>query len=47
MLDHRIFENIYNSSILDIVYDIARDELDPIKPKFDPLHSSENYQPIK
>lgn len=47
MLDYRIFDKIYSSSILDIFKDIVSEELDPVQPKFDPLHSSLNYQPIK
>lgn len=46
-LDHRIFEKIYTSSILDIFDDIVREELDPIQPVYDPLHPNLNSQPIK
>lgn len=46
-LDHRIFDKIYCSSLLNIFVDIVSEELDPVKPKFDPLHFNLNDQPIK
>jgi hypothetical protein len=32
---------------LGIFLDIVGEELDPVQPKFDPLHSSANFQPDK
>lgn len=41
-MDHTAFQKIYNSSLLMIFYDIIKAELDPEKPKFDPLNSNVN-----
>lgn len=37
-LDHKCFETIYNSSLLTILCSIVSAEIDPVKPKFDPLN---------
>jgi hypothetical protein len=47
MLDYRIFENIYSSSLLSIFFGIVSGELNPKETNSDPLHSTINFQDSK
>ena len=47
MMDHRIFEKIYSSSLLNLFDDIVSEELDPKIIIYDPLHAMVDKEPIK
>lgn len=45
LLDHRIFEKIYQDSLLSVFRDIVQQELFPIKKKTDPMYAMADQSP--